>query len=242
MPSSYDMNQLRAGAPTWAASVRAPEKENSFAPAMVSQEEERAGAACRHEAPQAVVAPVPRSATAPLEQDRRGRSCEEEAPPRKSRRQEPAQDAGGLQVAGSERRPRASSQAPKPKPKPKPRPAAKNGQQADRRSRPPARRRQQPRRAPLPAAKRELLVSVDVTEQRVAVLEDERVAEVYLERPERRSIAGNIYKGVVDNVLPGDGGGVRRDRPREERLPVRRRDRRPGARRAAGRAAGGSPT
>ena len=29
------------------------------------------------------------------------------------------------------------------------------------------------------------------------------VAEVYLERPEKRSIAGNIYKGVVDNVLPG---------------------------------------
>jgi ribonuclease G len=65
------------------------------------------------------------------------------------------------------------------------------------------RRRPAPRRAPLPAAKRELLVSVDVGEQRVAVLEDDRVAEVYLERPERRSIAGNIYLGVVDNVLPG---------------------------------------
>src|SRR5205814_4731189 len=67
----------------------------------------------------------------------------------------------------------------------------------------PQRRRTPPRRAPLPAAKRELLVSVDVGEQRVAVLEDDRVAEVYLERPERRSIAGNIYKGTVDNVLPG---------------------------------------
>jgi len=65
------------------------------------------------------------------------------------------------------------------------------------------RRRQAPRRAPLPAAKRELLISVDVGEQRVAVIEDDRVAEVYLERPERRSIAGNIYLGVVDNVLPG---------------------------------------
>src|SRR5207249_3616323 len=65
------------------------------------------------------------------------------------------------------------------------------------------RRRQAPRRAPLPAAKRELLVSVDVGEQRVAVLEDGKVAEAYLERPERRSIAGNIYKGTVDNVLPG---------------------------------------
>jgi ribonuclease G len=65
------------------------------------------------------------------------------------------------------------------------------------------RRRTPPRRPPLPPAKRELLISVDVSEQRVAVLEDDKVAEAYLERPERRSIAGNIYKGVVDNVLPG---------------------------------------
>jgi ribonuclease G len=65
------------------------------------------------------------------------------------------------------------------------------------------RRRAAPKRAPLPKAKRELLVSVDAGEKRVAVLEDDRVAEVYLERPERRSIAGNIYLGVVDNVLPG---------------------------------------
>ncbi|HEY0415540.1 MAG TPA: Rne/Rng family ribonuclease [Gaiellaceae bacterium] len=66
-----------------------------------------------------------------------------------------------------------------------------------------SRRRTPPRRAPLPKAKRELLVSVDPGEKRVAVLEDDKVAEVYLERPERRSIAGNIYLGVVDNVLPG---------------------------------------
>ena len=65
------------------------------------------------------------------------------------------------------------------------------------------RRRQPPRRAPLPAAKRELLISIDIGEQRVAIIEDDRVAEVYLERPERRSIAGNIYLGTVDNVLPG---------------------------------------
>jgi ribonuclease G len=65
------------------------------------------------------------------------------------------------------------------------------------------RRRTPTKRAPLPPAKRELLISVDVGEQRVAILEDDVVAEVYLERPERRSIAGNIYLGVVDNVLPG---------------------------------------
>ncbi len=67
----------------------------------------------------------------------------------------------------------------------------------------PPRRRTAPKRAPLPKAKRELLISVDAGEKRVAVLEDDRVAEVYLERPERRSIAGNVYLGVVDNVLPG---------------------------------------
>jgi ribonuclease G len=77
-----------------------------------------------------------------------------------------------------------------------------SGQRRER-DRPQRRRREPPRRAPLPEAKRELLVSVDVGEQRVAVLEDDRVAEVYLERPERRSIAGNIYLGSVDNVLPG---------------------------------------
>ena len=81
--------------------------------------------------------------------------------------------------------------------KPERKPTAQKGRKQ------PSRRRAQPRRAPLPPAKRELLVSVDVGEQRVAVLEDGVVAEVYLERPEKRSIAGNIYKGVVDNVLPG---------------------------------------
>ena len=44
---------------------------------------------------------------------------------------------------------------------------------------------------------------MEVGEQRVAVLEDGQVAEVYLERPGRRSVAGNIYRGIVDNVLPG---------------------------------------
>jgi ribonuclease G len=80
--------------------------------------------------------------------------------------------------------------------------AKQKPERGERRTRQAPRRRVQ-RRAPLPAAKRELLIAVDVGEQRAAVLEDDRVAEVYLERPERRSIAGNIYLGVVDNVLPG---------------------------------------
>jgi ribonuclease G len=91
--------------------------------------------------------------------------------------------------------PEPKAKAAKDESRPERRPAA-------RRQRPP-RRRTTPRRPPLPPAKRELIISVDVGEQRVAVLEDGKVAEAYLERPERRSIAGNIYKGVVDNVLPG---------------------------------------
>ncbi len=82
-------------------------------------------------------------------------------------------------------------------------PAKSDGKSDRRQSRSGGRRRTPTKRAPLPAAKRELFISVDVGEQRVAILEDDRVAEVYLERPERRSIAGNIYLGVVDNVLPG---------------------------------------
>ena len=101
----------------------------------------------------------------------------------------------------------AKTETAQPKAKTAPRPRTERKPAAPRRERErPAsqrRRREPPRRAPLPEAKRELLVSVDVGEQRVAVLEDDQVAEVYLERPERRSIAGNIYLGTVDNVLPG---------------------------------------
>ncbi len=96
---------------------------------------------------------------------------------------------------------RAKEQASKEAPREK---SEKEGRKRSGQARQGKERRRQPqRRAPLPAAKRELLITVDIGEQRVALLEDDRVAEVYLERPERRSIAGNIYLGTVDNVLPG---------------------------------------
>ncbi len=104
-------------------------------------------------------------------------------------------------AAAGRRRPSAKADKPEKQDKPdRPDRPARTSKPRARRTEP--RRRQQARK-PLPAAKRELLVSVNVSEQRVAVLEDDRVAEVYLERPGRRSIAGNVYKGVVDNVLPG---------------------------------------
>src|SRR5665811_360086 len=40
-------------------------------------------------------------------------------------------------------------------------------------------------------------------ESRVAVLEDKWLAELYVERQDARSIVGSIFKGRVENVLPG---------------------------------------
>ena len=71
------------------------------------------------------------------------------------------------------------------------------------RKRAPARKPAATQRVALPDVSKEIAISVEVLEQTVAVLEDGKVAEVYLGRPSHRSIAGNIYKGVVDNVLPG---------------------------------------
>ena len=127
-------------------------------------------------------------------------------------------------VAGAEGEPRTEPKTAQPARRERSRPSSEGGQRGDggqrsqgsqrqeaqrsqrqeRRANQQGNRRRVPqKRAPLPKAKRELLISVDVGEQRVAILEDDRVAEVYLERPERRSIAGNIYLGTVDNVLPG---------------------------------------
>src|SRR6201985_2169578 len=57
--------------------------------------------------------------------------------------------------------------------------------------------------------KKTILVSAERGETRVAVLESKAkggkadVAELYIERRGKRSLVGNIYKGKVDNVLPG---------------------------------------
>lgn len=49
---------------------------------------------------------------------------------------------------------------------------------------------------------REMLISHDAHETRVAILEDRRLVELYVERP-KRSVVGNIYLGRVRDVLPG---------------------------------------
>ena len=51
--------------------------------------------------------------------------------------------------------------------------------------------------------RKSILITVEPDETRVAVLEDDRLVEVYHERPSTQRVAGNIYKGRVENVLPG---------------------------------------
>jgi ribonuclease G len=50
---------------------------------------------------------------------------------------------------------------------------------------------------------RDLIVSSSPQETRVALLEDGRVSELFIERESQRGVVGNIYKGRVTRVLPG---------------------------------------
>src|SRR5438105_5153035 len=50
---------------------------------------------------------------------------------------------------------------------------------------------------------KELLVSSTPHETKVGLLEDDQLAEIYLERENEYTLAGSIYKGRVTRVLPG---------------------------------------
>lgn len=51
--------------------------------------------------------------------------------------------------------------------------------------------------------RREIIVNRGVGETRAALLEDRKLVELYYERDNGDRVAGNIYKGRVENVLPG---------------------------------------
>ncbi len=51
--------------------------------------------------------------------------------------------------------------------------------------------------------KREILITSGPRETRVAILEDDRLAELMVDRPDHRRIVGDIYLGRVEAVLPG---------------------------------------
>ena len=50
---------------------------------------------------------------------------------------------------------------------------------------------------------KEMIISSSDQETRVAILEDDQVVEVFIERERQRGVVGNIYKGRVSKVLPG---------------------------------------
>jgi hypothetical protein len=50
---------------------------------------------------------------------------------------------------------------------------------------------------------KEMIVSSNGHETMVAILEDDLVAEIFVERERHRSVVGNVYKGRVSKVLPG---------------------------------------
>ena len=50
---------------------------------------------------------------------------------------------------------------------------------------------------------KEMIISSGDHDTRVAILEDDQVAEVFIERERSRGVVGNIYKGRVSKVLPG---------------------------------------
>ena len=56
----------------------------------------------------------------------------------------------------------------------------------------------------------------------IGVLEDDVLVEHYISRETNVSMAGNIYLGRVQNVLPVDGGRLRRHRQGPQRGPLRR--------------------
>src|SRR2546421_4148487 len=50
---------------------------------------------------------------------------------------------------------------------------------------------------------KEMIVSSNGHETIVAILEDDLVAEIFIERERQRGVVGNVYKGRVSKVLPG---------------------------------------
>ncbi|HWM13770.1 MAG TPA: Rne/Rng family ribonuclease [Gaiellaceae bacterium] len=149
----------------------------------------------REEAPSAAAAPEQ-----PVEQEPTRPDAAEEAERKPARRRRGSRGGRGRKkkTETAEAQPKAAE--PKKAPERK---KQEEGPRPKRRRAPAKRATPTPTRAALPPVKKQILISVEVNEQTVAVLEDGKPAEVYLARPGLRKVAGNIYKGVVDNVLPG---------------------------------------
>lgn len=52
---------------------------------------------------------------------------------------------------------------------------------------------------------KELYIDRGITQSRLAVFEDGKITELYIENHDNKNITGNIYKGRVENIVPGLG-------------------------------------
>ena len=129
------------------------------------------------------------------------------------KRREKAADVVNLPAPEGDRRPQEAKQRAKPveaKPaevKPvEPKPVVKGAGEAKttpRRSRPRRNGRRRPQRNQRPDIERVMLVESQNDAVQIAVLEEGSIVEHYVAGADDRSLAGNVYLGRVQNVLPG---------------------------------------
>lgn len=50
---------------------------------------------------------------------------------------------------------------------------------------------------------KQVIIDSGLCEERIAILENNKLVEIYIERLEEKKIIGNIYKGKIMNILPG---------------------------------------
>jgi ribonuclease G len=53
---------------------------------------------------------------------------------------------------------------------------------------------------------KEILVNFDPKEKRIAIVQDGKLDEFFIERPQEKTIVGNIYKGSIEAVIPSIAG------------------------------------
>lgn len=60
-----------------------------------------------------------------------------------------------------------------------------------------------PRKYKEKRVKSEIIINAAIHETRIAILEDSKLVEIWVERPENERMVGDIYKGTVKAVIPG---------------------------------------
>ena len=51
--------------------------------------------------------------------------------------------------------------------------------------------------------KSEIIINAATHETRIAIIEDSRLVEIWVERPDNERMVGDIYKGTVKAIIPG---------------------------------------